>query len=204
MKSRLSSLLDAFLPVLATLAALLVGAIMLIILILILLFNDLRKPLIVLMVIPLTAIGVVPGLILTRSPFTFMAIVGAIGLIGMLIKNSVVLLDEIGKQTGEGIPRFTALVNATIARTRPVTMASVTTILGMLPLLTDPMYRSMAVTIISGLIVGTIITLIFVPILYAFFFHIDRGETGETPTVGEGFTLAGNARPEISSDSCQS
>ena len=179
-------------------------SIMLIILILILLFNDLRKPLIVLVVIPLTAIGVVPGLILTGSPFTFMAIVGAIGLIGMLIKNSVVLLDEIEKQTGEGIPRFTALVNATIARTRPVAMASVTTILGMLPLLTDPMYRSMAVTIISGLIVGTIITLIFVPILYAFFFHIDRGETVETSMDGEGFSFAGNARTEISSDSCQS
>lgn len=156
-------------------------SVMLILLILLLLFNDLRKPLIVLVVIPLTAIGVVPGLILTGSPFTFMAIVGAIGLIGMLVKNSVVLLDEIDKQIGEGIPRFTALVNATIARTRPVIMASVTTILGMLPLLTDPMYKSMAVTIISGLIVGTLITLVFVPILYAVAFHIHRDETGEAP-----------------------
>lgn len=156
-------------------------SIVIILIILLLLFNDLRKPFIVLAVIPLTAIGVVPGLILTRSPFTFMAIVGAIGLIGMLIKNSVVLLDEITRQTGMGIPRFTALVNATIARTRPVIMASVTTILGMLPLLTDPMYKSMAVTIISGLIVGTLITLIFVPILYAFTFHIHRDETGEAP-----------------------
>ena len=156
-------------------------SIMLIILILILLFNDLRKPMIVLVVLPLTAIGIVPGLILTRSAFTFMAIVGAIGLIGMLIKNSVVLLDEVEKQIGEGIPRFTALVNATLARTRPVAMASVTTILGMLPLLTDPMYRSMAVTIISGLIVGTLITLIFVPILYAFVFHIDRHEIEDAP-----------------------
>jgi len=161
-------------------------SIMLILLILLLLFDDVRKPLIVLVVIPLTAIGVVPGLILTGSPFTFMAIVGAIGLIGMLIKNSVVLLDEIEKQVGEGIPRFTALVNATMARTRPVTMASVTTILGMLPLLTDPMYWSMAVTIISGLIVGTLITLIFVPILYAVAFNIHRDETGESPLVPAG------------------
>jgi multidrug efflux pump subunit AcrB len=156
-------------------------SIVLIILVLILLFNDLKKPLIVLVVLPLTAIGIVPGLILTGSPFTFMAIVGAIGLIGMLIKNSVVLLDEIEHQISEEIPRYTALVNATLARTRPVTMASVTTILGMLPLLTDPMYRSMAVTIISGLIVGTLITLIFVPILYAFFYHIDRHETVGDP-----------------------
>lgn len=152
-------------------------SIMLIILILIVLFNDLKKPAIVLLCIPLTAIGIVPGLILTGSPFTFMAIVGAIGLLGMLIKNSIVLLDEIEKQIGEGIPRYTALVNSTILRTRPVIMASLTTILGMLPLFSDPMYSSMAVTIISGLLVGTIITLIFVPILYAFFFHINKNET---------------------------
>ncbi len=173
-------------------------SIMVIILILILLFNDVRKPLIVLVVIPLTAIGVVPGLVLTRSPFTFMAIVGAIGLIGMLIKNSVVLLDEIEKQTGEGIPRFTALLNATIARTRPVAMASVTTILGMLPLVTDPMYRSMAVTIISGLLVGTIITLVFVPILYAFFFRIQKDETGEAPL---GATGGSSSRAILGHDS---
>ncbi|GAP68135.1 multidrug efflux pump subunit AcrB [Bacteroidales bacterium 6E] len=152
-------------------------SIMLILLILMLLFNDVKKPLIVLAVIPLTAIGIVPGLVLTGSPFTFMAIVGAIGLLGMLIKNSIVLLDEIEKQIGEGIPRYTALVQATMSRTRPVIMASLTTILGMLPLFTDPMYSSMAVTIISGLLIGTIITLIFVPILYAFFFHIDKHET---------------------------
>ena len=151
-------------------------SIMLIVLILIVLFNDLKKPAIVLLCIPLTAIGIVPGLILTGSPFTFMAIVGAIGLLGMLIKNSIVLLDEIEKQIGEGVPRYTALVNSTILRTRPVIMASLTTILGMLPLFADPMYSSMAVTIISGLLVGTIITLIFVPILYAFFFHINKNE----------------------------
>jgi Cu/Ag efflux pump CusA len=114
----------------------------------------------------------------------------------MLIKNSVVLLDEVEKQIGEGIPRFTALVNATIARTRPVVMASVTTILGMLPLLTDPMYRSMAVTIISGLIVGTLITLIFVPILYGFFFHIDRHEIADAPVaVNQGVTVVDQLAP---------
>ncbi len=153
----------------------------LIILILVLLFNDLRKPVIILVVLPLTAIGVVPGLILTGSPFTFMAIVGAIGLMGMLIKNSVVLLDEIERQTNLGIPRYTALLDATLSRIRPVMMASVTTILGMLPLLTDPMYKSMAVTIISGLAVGTLITLIFVPILYAFSFRINKEETAAEP-----------------------
>ncbi len=151
----------------------------LIILILLLLFGDLKRPLIILSVIPLTALGIVPGLLLTRSPFTFMAIVGAFGLIGMLVKNSVVLVDEIVRRINGGIPRYTALVNATMSRIRPVTMASLTTILGMLPLLFDPMYRSMAVTIISGLLAGTLITLVFVPILYAYFFRIRKEEAGE-------------------------
>lgn len=151
-------------------------SILMIVLILITLFNDLRKPLIILACIPLTAVGIVPGLILNSSPFTFMAIVGAIGLLGMLIKNSIVLLDEMERQTGEGIPRYTAVVNATILRTRPVLMASVTTMLGMIPLLTDPMYKSMAVTIISGLAAGTLITLVFVPILFVFFFRVERHE----------------------------
>ncbi len=149
-------------------------AIMLIVLILVVLFNDVKKPAIVLLCIPLTAIGIVPGLIITGSPFTFMAIVGAIGLSGMLIKNAIVLIDEIEHQISEGIPRYAALVNATLLRTRPVIMASVTTMLGMLPLLRDPMYSAMAVTIISGLLFGTIITLIFVPILYAAFFKITK------------------------------
>lgn len=157
---------------------------MLILLILILLFNDLKKPAIILLCIPLTGIGIVPGLVLTGSAFTFMAIVGAIGLAGMLIKNAVVLLDEIENQVTQEIPRYDALVGATLSRTRPVVMASVTTMLGMLPLLTDPMYQSMAVTIISGLLVGTLITLIFVPILYAAFFRVSRLETVPEATDG--------------------
>ncbi len=174
-------------------------SIMLIILILILLFNDFRKPLIILIIIPLTAIGIVPGLILTGSQFTFMAIVGAIGLLGMLIKNSIVLLDEIEKQIREGIPRYTALVNATLLRTRPVIMASLTTILGMIPLFADPMYSSMAVTIVSGLLIGTIITLIFVPVLYAFIFRIDRRET-DLPSSDQTIMPSVGNRRERSSD----
>ena len=156
-------------------------AVMLIILILIMLFNDIKKPLIVLLCIPLAAIGIVPGMILTGSPYTFIAIIGSFGLMGMLIKNSIVLLDEIQKRIDEGEPRYPAVINATVSRTRPVLMASVTTILGMVPLLTDPMYSSMAVAIISGLLIGTIITLIFVPILYAVFFKVKKTETVVVP-----------------------
>jgi multidrug efflux pump subunit AcrB len=150
--------------------------IMLIIFTLILLFNDIKRPVIVIVCIPLAIIGIVPGLLISDRPFTFMAIIGSIGLMGMLIKNSIVLLDEIQKQIHEGHGSYQAIINATISRTRPVLMASFTTILGMLPLFTDPMYSSMAVVIISGLLVGTLITLIFVPILYAVLHNIHKEE----------------------------
>jgi multidrug efflux pump subunit AcrB len=119
-------------------------------------------------------IGIVPGLLLSGQPFTFMAIIGSIGLIGMLIKNSVVLLDEIQKQIQEGHEGYQAIINATVSRTRPVLMASLTTIFGMIPLVSDPMYSSLAMVIISGLLIGTLITLIFVPILYAVLHNIHK------------------------------
>lgn len=147
-------------------------SLMIIIFILIVLFNDYKRPIIVLLTIPMAIIGIVPALIVTGKPFTFIAIIGTFGLIGMLIKNAIVLLDEIDKQIKEGNRPYQAIIDATIMRTRPVIMASFTTILGMIPLLTDPMYSSMAVAIISGLLIGTVITLIFIPILYAVFYGI--------------------------------
>jgi multidrug efflux pump subunit AcrB len=149
-------------------------ALMIIIIVLILLFNDYKRPLIVLVCIPLAIIGIVPGMLLTGKSFTFMAIVGVIGLMGMLIKNSIVLLDEIQKQMVDGKDHYQAVIHATVMRTRPVIMASFTTILGMLPLIFDPMYSSMAVAIISGLLIGTLITLVFVPILYAVLHKIHK------------------------------
>ena len=146
--------------------------ILIIVFLLVLLFNDVRRPLIVILCIPMAMLGIVPGLILTGQPYTFIAIIGTFGLSGMLIKNSIVLLDEIEKQIHDGSNRYTAIINATISRTRPVLMASFTTILGMLPLFFDPMYSSMAVTIICGLMVGTLITLVFVPVLYAAFYMV--------------------------------
>ena len=157
-------------------------SIMLIIFTLILLFNDFRKPLIVLICIPMAFIGIVPGMILAGQPFTFMAIIGSFGLMGMIVKNAIVLLDEAETLIAGGAEKYPALINATISRTRPVLLASFTTILGMIPLLTDPMYASMAVAIISGLLVGTLITLLFVPILYAAFYGVKRTETFENST----------------------
>lgn len=143
-----------------------------IVLILLLLFNDYRRPLIILLCLPMTIIGIVPGLIMASQPFSFVAIVGVIGLSGMIIKNAIVLLDEIELRLKEDATPYQAVMNATISRVRPVIMASLTTILGMIPLLTDPMYVSMAVAIIAGLLVGTLITLVFVPILYSIFYSV--------------------------------
>jgi multidrug efflux pump subunit AcrB len=157
-------------------------SIMLIILTLILLFNDFRKPLIVLSCIPMAFIGIVPGMIIAGQPFTFMAIIGSFGLMGMIVKNAIVLLDEAEMLIAGGTDKYHALIDATISRTRPVLLASITTILGMIPLLTDPMYVSMAVAIISGLLVGTGITLIFVPILYAAFYRVKRIQDPENNT----------------------
>lgn len=157
-------------------------SIMLIILTLIMLFNDFKKPLIVIICIPMAFIGIVPGMILTGQPFTFMAIIGSFGLMGMIVKNAIVLLDEAETLIAGGAEKYPALINATVSRTRPVLLASFTTILGMVPLLTDPMYASMAVAIISGLLVGTLITLLFVPILYAAFYGVKRIEKSENST----------------------
>lgn len=143
-----------------------------IILILLLLFNDYRRPIIILLCLPMSVIGIVPGLILTGQPFSFIAIVGVIGLSGMIIKNAIVLLDEIQLRLKTSHTPYHAVVEATISRVRPVIMASLTTIFGMVPLLTDPMYASMAVAIIAGLTVGTLVTLVFVPILYSAFFSV--------------------------------
>jgi len=143
-----------------------------ILLVLLLLFNDYRRPLIIILCLPMSIIGIVPGLLMTSQPFSFIAIVGVLGLTGMIIKNAIVLLDEIQIQLKTNTSKSDAVFNATISRVRPVIMASLTTILGMLPLLIDPMYAAMAVSIIAGLIVGTLITLILVPVLYSLFYKI--------------------------------
>ena len=104
-----------------------------------------------------------------------MAIIGMLGLIGMMVKNAIVLVDEINRlQTEEHMHPYKAVIEATVSRVRPVLMASLTTIVGMIPLVTDPMYASMAITIMGGLTVGTIITLILPPLFYTAMFRIGR------------------------------
>lgn len=147
-------------------------AIILMIAILVLLFRDYRKPLIIMLSIPLLLVGVVFGMLLSGKVFGFVAIVGILGLIGMMVKNGVILMDEINMQLSSGVEPMKALLDSSSNRFRPVMMASLTTILGMIPLLADDLFGSLAVTIMGGLLIGTLITLLFIPILYAIFFGI--------------------------------
>ena len=141
--------------------------------ILIMLLKDYRKPAIIICCIPLLAIGIVGAMLLSGKTFTFCAIIGALGLVGMLIKNCIVLIDEINGQIASGVEPARALIASAESRLRPVMMASLTTILGMVPLLSDAMFGSMAATIMGGLLFSTVATLIFLPVLYAIFFKID-------------------------------
>ncbi len=143
--------------------------------ILLLLFNSWRKVILILLCIPFVFCGITPVLLVSGQPLTFMAIIGLIGLVGMMVKNAIVLVDEINRlQTEEKQSPYTAVIEATVSRVRPVLMASLTTIVGMIPLVTDPMYGSMAITIMGGLTVGTIITLVLLPLFYAAMFRIRK------------------------------
>lgn len=147
----------------------------LILAILLLLFNDWRKVILILLCFPFVFCGITPSLLLSGQPMTFMAIIGMLGLIGMMVKNAIVLVDEIGRlRIEEKAAPYTAVVEATVSRVRPVLMASLTTIVGMIPLVGDPMYSSMAITIMGGLTVSTIITLVLLPLFYTALFRIRK------------------------------
>ncbi|UCE58429.1 MAG: efflux RND transporter permease subunit [Phycisphaerales bacterium] len=145
---------------------------MLMVLVVIFLFNSIRLPLIIFLTVPLAIIGVTAGLLLTGQPFGFMALLGFLSLSGMLIKNAIVLIDEINCQIGAGKEALNAVVDSGVSRVRPVSMAALTTVLGMIPLLADAFFVAMAVTIMFGLAFATVLTLVFVPVLYACFFRI--------------------------------
>ena len=148
-------------------------AILLMVVILLILFKDYKKPIIIFCSVPLIVIGVIPTIAITGKPFGFVAIIGLLGLIGMMIKNGIVLMDEITLQINNGVTPLRAIIDSSKSRLRPVMMASLTTILGMIPLIPDALFGSLAVTIMGGLFMGTIITLIFIPILYATFFGLN-------------------------------
>jgi multidrug efflux pump subunit AcrB len=147
------------------------------ILITIALFNNLRQTAVIWLVVPLAVIGVTVGLLVTGQPFGFMALLGLLSLSGMLIKNAIVLVDEINTQRGEDKAPIDAVVGSAVSRLRPVALAAATTVLGMAPLFPDAFFVSMAVTIAFGLSFATILTMVVVPVLYATMFGI-REEAG--------------------------
>lgn len=147
-------------------------AFLMLVVILVALFGNYREPLIILCVLPLSLIGVVVGMLITGFDFGFFPIAGWLGLLGMIIKNVIVLIDEINAQQRTGAPLQQAIVEATVARTRPVLMAAITTIAGMVPLLFDIAFGGMAATIIFGLTFATGLTLFVTPVLYALFYRV--------------------------------
>lgn len=158
----------------------------LIVIILLLLFNSWRKVALILICFPFVAVGIVVALLISNSPFTFMAIIGMMGLIGMMVKNAIVLVDEIGRlQKEEGMHPYHAVIEATVSRVRPVLMASLTTIVGMIPLIFDPMYGSMAITIMGGLTAGTAITLLLLPLFYTVMMRVRKPKLDEKDNKNE-------------------
>lgn len=149
-------------------------AFLMLVVILVALFGNFRQPVIILCVLPLSLIGVAVGMLLTGFDFGFFPIAGWLGLLGMIIKNVIVLLDEINVQRKNGVTPYTAVVEATVSRTRPVLMAATTTILGMVPLLFDVAFGGMAATIIFGLTFATLLTLFVTPALYTLFYKIKK------------------------------
>ena len=139
----------------------------------ILLFGRLRQPLIIWLTVPLAIIGITAGLLGANGAFDFMSLLGALSLIGLLIKNAIVLIEEIDQQIEGGKQPLDATLDATVSRLRPVVLAAATTILGLIPLLSDAFFVNMSITIMAGLGFATLLTLVFVPTLYAILFRIE-------------------------------
>ncbi|WP_341316898.1 efflux RND transporter permease subunit [Paraburkholderia sp. IMGN_8] len=146
------------------------------VLLVLMMFGRLKPALVVLLVVPMSICGVTLGLMLFRGAFGFMALLGLLSLVGMMIKNGVVLVQEIDEQIAAGVPRMQAVTFGAMSRLRPVALAAGTTILGMIPLLWDPFFKDMAITMMAGLAFATVLTMIAVPALYVLLFSIRSSE----------------------------
>lgn len=160
----------------AGLAASLPVGFLLMILTSILLFGKLRQPAIIWLTVPLAIVGITAGLLTTGGAFDFMSLLGALSLVGLLIKNAIVLIEEIDQQIEEGREPYEAILDSSVSRMRPVLLAAATTILGLIPLLSDVFFVNMSVTIMAGLGFASLLTLTIVPTLYAIFFGIKKPE----------------------------
>jgi multidrug efflux pump subunit AcrB len=155
------SLLPGIVPAVAIMLLIIVG-----------LFNAIQPALIIALIVPFAIVGMTAGLLATGTPFGFVALLGAMSLSGMMIKNAIVLLDEVNVNLGAGKSRYDAVIYAALSRLRPVFLAAATTVLGVIPLLPDVFWAGLAVTIMAGLTIGTAFTMIAVPVLYATFYRI--------------------------------
>ncbi len=155
------SLLPGVLPAVVIVAFIVVG-----------LFNAYRPPLVIALTIPFVMIGITAGLLGTGAAFGFVALLGAMSLAGMMIKNAIVLLDEVNLNLERGLDRYESVVQAALSRLRPVGLAAGTTVLGVIPLLQDVFWIGLAVTVMAGLAFGTVLTMVLVPVLYAMLFRV--------------------------------
>lgn len=153
-----------------------VPSFVIIVLIIVLLFNAYMPPVIMFTAIPFALIGITGIMLPTQTPFGFMALLGAMSLVGMMIKNSIVLLDEINLNLKLGLSEYESVVEAAVSRLRPVFLAALTTVLGVMPLLQDAFWVSMAMTIMAGLTVGTVVTMLLVPVFYSTFYKVKSPE----------------------------
>jgi multidrug efflux pump subunit AcrB len=127
---------------------------------------------------PLGIAGVAGALLVLDRPFGFVALLGVIALMGMIQRNSVILVDQIEQGRAQGVPAWTAIVDAAVLRARPIVLTAAAAVLAMIPLSRSVFWGPMAVAIMGGLIVATVLTLLALPALYAAMFRVRRPEVG--------------------------
>lgn len=167
----------------AALALQLPGALVLMVFIVVCLFNSLRTTAVIWLTVPLAIIGITGGLLLLGEPFGFMALLGALALGGEQIKNSIVVLNKVAVDIDAGKPPYQAILDGCTVKLRPVLMVAITTVLGMIPLLSDPFFSGLAVTVMFGLMFACVLTMFVVPVLYAIFFNIHENTPGKQRVV---------------------
>ncbi len=161
-----ASLIPGVIPAVALMAIIIVA-----------LFNAFKPPLVIVFTIPFALIGITFGLLVTGTPFGFVALLGAMSLAGMMIKNAIVLLDQVNIYIEEGKVQYDAIIEAAVSRLRPVSLAAATTVLGVIPLIQDVFWVGMAVVLMAGLTFGTILTMVLVPVFYATLFKLSAPKT---------------------------
>jgi multidrug efflux pump subunit AcrB len=164
--------------------------IMLMLIILMVQLQSFQKLFLVISVAPLGLIGVVMALLPTGTPMGFVAILGIIALSGMIIRNSVILIDQIDMDIAKGLHPWDAVIDATTHRMRPIVLTAAAASLGMIPIASEVFWGPMAYAIIGGLVVATLLTLLFLPALYVAWFRVKEPRKEPEPRLGAGVPVA--------------